>query len=597
MRLPGPDLLPAAPPRTAPEAAARPGGAFPFSLEKVPFSHRGAWLALNRLSAARARELGRQPGLYLRTCHGGVPMADRQIFRLEPGCLKGSPAAFTDDATPARLALRGSGHRLVEAAFSAPDTLRLRGRACTLRLVGDPSGYDFIRPLRDEAWELNLFSRRIQLLVTSLAGRVAVRAPWEAQSCLAIELLLSPDPRHPDGWWEIELREFTSTCPERRPPLPFESAVVERGHEFEQWLQLAPPVPAPLRPARALAAYVQWSALAAPAGRFIREVMLMSKDRMPNIWSWDHCFNAVALAARHPRLAWDQWAIPFDFQNAHGALPDSVNDHDIVWNFTKPPVHGWALREMMARGFRPDHAQLRQARAALARWTDWWLRDRDDDHDGLPQYNHGNDSGWDNASVFSAGTPVESPDLAALLVVQMDVLAELCERLARAREAARWRARATSLVARLLEHSWRGDRFVALRSGEEGGPPPGDSLIAFAPLLLGDRLPLAHREAMVRRLTGFLAPAGPASEHPESALYHSDGYWRGPVWAPAALLVHSGLLASGRPDVAARLAADFCATVAASGCAERFDAFTGAGQGDHAHTWTASVFLLLAASA
>ena len=56
----------------------------------------------------------------------------------------------------------------------------------------------------------------------------------------------------------------------------------------------------------------------------------MSKHWMDKIWSWDHCFNALALAAGAPGLAWDQLQVVFDHQTAEGALPDSITHAEIL---------------------------------------------------------------------------------------------------------------------------------------------------------------------------------------------------------------------------------------------------------------------------
>ena len=45
---------------------------------------------------------------------------------------------------------------------------------------------------------------------------------------------------------------------------------------------------------------------------------------------------------------------------------------------------------------------------------------RDSNQDGLPEYRHGNEAGWDNATVFDEGGPIESPDLSAYLSVQIE---------------------------------------------------------------------------------------------------------------------------------------------------------------------------------
>jgi len=559
-----------------------------YDLSQVPFSRRGSRFAFGRLPEIRARELGKRPGLFLRTVAGGVAMERREIFRLEV-LEHGKVVPARETATPAKLAL-AAGEGIVEAAFARETRLLLRGAGAGLRLTGDGGWYATLRPAGPALWELNLFSRRMQMMLTLRAGRIVIDAPWEKDACKHIRIDLLPDE---SGGWEFEIEEFQTAWEPPRGSVSFDDAVASSGADFAAWLDLSLPAPRGLAAARSLAAYVNWSSLVSPRGHLRREAMLMSKNWMINVWSWDHCCNAIALARLQPAPAWDQWAVLFDHQNEHGALPDCINDAEIVWNFTKPPVHGWALREMRAQGMNPDKSQLAQAAKWLARWTDWWLRHRDDDHDGLSNYNHGNDSGWDNATVMGGGPPVEGADLAAFLIVQMDVLAGLCGELGKKRDAARWRDRADKLFQRLVAHSWRGDRFVCPRSGDHR-VADGDSLVPFMTLLLGDRLDESMRRALVAGVKRFLTPHGPATENPASPLYEANGYWRGPVWAPSTHLIVSGLRACGEDRLAARVARSFCRTCKTSGFAENFDALTGAGLCDRAYTWTSSVFQVLA---
>ncbi|MCS7009427.1 MAG: hypothetical protein NZL93_05775, partial [Chthoniobacterales bacterium] len=437
--------------------------------------------------------------------------------------------------------------------------------------------YDYVRQCGEGVWEVNLFSKRQQFLVRRLGGEVRVFAPWSAERSTAIQVEVLPGVG--GGEWEVELRAFESTAPiSWGECVSFDAVVREVEREFEEWLRRSPVVLEEYAGGRELAAYVQWAALVGPCDRLKREGMLMSKNWMVNVWSWDHCFNAIALAAGQSELAWEQWALPFDYQNRWGALPDCVNDYDVVWNFTKPPVHGWALREMIARGVELGKEQVKQAAEWLELWTEWWLRYRDDDGDGLPQYNHGNDSGWDNATLFAHGMPVEGPDLAAYLVVQMEVVADLWDRLGKGERAEGWRERAKGLVGRLLEHSVRGGGFVAPRAGDHAVAEEGDCLLRFLPLLLGARLPEGLRRNLVQGVMEagrFLTEYGLATESPRSRLYVADGYWRGPIWAPSTLLLVSGLRACGERELAEEVGRRFCRMVVRSGCAENFDALTG----------------------
>jgi glycogen debranching enzyme len=241
--------------------------------------------------------------------------------------------------------------------------------------------------------------------------------------------------------------------------------------------------------------------------------------------------------------------------------------------------------------------RLREFYPLLAAWTNWWMDHRDSDCDGVPQYLHGNDSGWDNATCFDVGVPLEGPDLASFLVIQMDVLAEVALKIGKKRDAHRWTKRADQLLERLIAHSWREDRFVAPRSATHKTATGGDSLVLFMPLVLGDRLPGEMRQKLIAGLSEdgrFITPYGLATESPRSAKYETDGYWRGPIWAPSTMLIVDGLLACGAKDLAIQIAERFCGMVAKSGMAENFDALTGKPLRDPAYTWTSSVFQMLA---
>jgi glycogen debranching enzyme len=409
-------------------------------------------------------------------------------------------------------------------------------------------------------------------------------------ACKHIQFEIQPSG---DGFWELEIEDFDTAWKPSQGAISIESAEKRVRAEFVEWLSGFPKLALRYEEARQLAAYILWSAIVSLRGHFRREAMLMSKNWMTNVWSWDHCFNAIALVASQPDLAWDQWAVMFDLQNPFGALPDCANDADMVWNFCKPPVHGWALREMRARGFHLTAQKKKQACAWLEKWTDWWMTYRDEDADGLPQYNHGNDSGWDNASCFALGMPIEGPDLAAFLVIQMDVIADLCDETGQAKNAKIWRRRADELLDCINSQLWTGSAYLAPRSGDHA-VSDGDSLVNFMPIVLGSRLSKDQRAVLVRGLNRFVTAHGLATENPKSKYYTADGYWRGPVWAPSTFLIVEGLKACGEQDLARKIAKRFCATCSQSGMAENFDALTGEGLRDRAYTWTSGIFMLMA---
>lgn len=558
----------------------------PFDIGAVPFSRAGAYLAISWRDAQAS--LG--AGLYLRTLHGD---SKRDIVcRID---LHGDDASVmcNVEAAADALTLRSGSHAL-HCIFSDAQTVRCSGNT-GIQLTFPLGLYDHAVQ-RSGGWQINSFSNRRSYALTVSAGDWRIVADDKAACIFAAGV---PDT---NGELDLCIVQFQSDWPVSSCGLQpsFGEARQAIATEFAQWLAQFPATQPDHAQARELAAYVLWSCRVKPQGHLHREAVLMSKNWMNSVWSWDHCFVAMALARIEPDLAWDQLMLPFDAQSASGRLPDCLNDTALVWNFCKPPVHGWTLRWMAQHGFALDASRMRAIYDPLCRWTQWWLSERDDGRSGLAQYNHGNDSGWDNATLFDAGLPLATPDLSALLIVQMQVLADLATKLNCADDAQQWHERAHDLRDRLLSEFWRSDHFVARRVSDDS-PAHSDSLLLLMPLILGASLPANVRDALLAALPRFITAHGLATENPASPYYESDGYWRGPVWAPVMFMIIESLREIGVRDLAAHdlaetLRIDFCDTVAAHGMAENFDALTGCGLRDPAHAWTAAVFTLLAAT-
>jgi len=229
----------------------------------------------------------------------------------------------------------------------------------------------------------------------------------------------------------------------------------------------------------------------------------------------------------------------------------------------------------------------------MVRWTEFWLTARRAPGAALPHYQHGNDSGWDNATTFDPERVVVTADLAAFLTLQLRELADLAEQLERPDDVSRWTRAAEETQRAMLDELWTGDRFVT-RGVDSGDTWGTSSLLDLMPVVLGEQLPPDVGEALARRIEAHLTPYGLATELPTSPHYLSDGYWRGPIWAPATVLVEDGLRRGGHLRLADEVSARFRALCEQHGFAENFDALTGTGLRDRAYTWTAAAYLLLA---
>jgi len=480
----------------------------------------------------------------------------------------------------------------VEFAFDGERTLRIRVRGEeALRLQVHGQLYSSSFPCDPGRWHLNLNATRARLMVTALSGTIEGHAPFIPGKSDTEPALLRLHPGA--GCGEFEITEFASTwvAPPVRPD--FETVVESARVDFAQWLDGFGEFPERWQSLARAAAFNLWSNTMPAGGNYSHPAVMMSQNAMTSVWSWDHCFVALALRRGHPRLAWEQWWLPFALQTEEGMLPDAFDDVSADFGMTKPPVHGRTLLQILPF-YTPTPTELEAAYTALEKWTGWWFAHRDDDHDGIPQYNHGCESGWDNDSVCCGGLPAESPDLSVYLIEQMEALAVLAGMRGSSALACGWRERAEKLLEKLIQHSWSGERFVTLQSGTHQLGNQGDCLRQFWPLLLGKRLPEAICTAQLAQLSvpgRFRTSFGFATESPLSSHYEADGYWLGPIWAPSTHQVVEMLLKHGQDASAWQTAEDFCKLCEQHSFRENFNALTGEGLRDHGYAWTAAVCL------
>ncbi|WP_034261591.1 amylo-alpha-1,6-glucosidase [Actinospica robiniae] len=561
-----------------------------FDVHEIPFSHFGSWLALspvigNARSSEHVHLVSHQQGMHA-------------VLRFQPLTASDGVAVVQLEATPSQLSWVGTGSR-IDAAYERTDTVRLRGNGLGLRITATAleltpfTGTYLYRDPVDGAFVFTSYETGRRYRLTVLRGEASIVGGQALGAAARSVTITASDGASPG--WEVAIEEYEAARPPYRTDDSFEAIRQRAAQSFADFLERVAPWRGPSTPAAELAAYVLWSAAVSPAGFVTRPSILMSKHWMDKVWSWDHCFNALALAEGAPELAWHQFQLPFDHQDPFGALPDSVTHSEVLYNYVKPPVHGWAAARLCARTGPADAPEAKSLYTMLARWTEYWLGRRAPGSP-LPHYHHGNDSGWDNATTFDQARLVESADLSALLVLQMRQLAKLAGDLGEHQLAEAWQARGDELLRAMIDLLWTGEAFGA-RMAETGLLQLSDSLLDVIPIVLGEHLPASIHTALAQRVARHLTEHGPATEPVDSPHYRSDGYWRGPIWAPSTVLIEDGLRRAGHVRLADTVSARFRRLCEVSGFAENFDAVSGSGLRDRAYTWTASSYLILAEAA
>jgi hypothetical protein len=555
-------------------------------IRRVPFSRFGSYLAISDLGPPHSLPAGVAPGIWLRAFSGE---SARELLKLEL-LSQGQSVACRMDCDEAVLTLSPSdGQGSLRLAWAGTDRLQISGAGAGLRLHLRGHNFNGVSPISGQQCRIMMFSAFRVFQLTTRRGRIVAVAGWGPEGPHTYVDVL-PDE---DGCVDAVLdRQLGSAFPREIQWDDFERSAAAVREEFAAFAEpQVRGVPAAFVETARLAAYVNWSAVVHPEGLNRRPAMLMSKNWMTNVWSWDHAFNALALAPSHPELAWDQLQLPYDHQLPTGDLPDFFNSILKLHNFNKPPVQGWIAAWMLRHTPMPDLAKWYRQFSLHARY---WLEFRRREGSGLLFCEHGNDSGWDNATVYDGGLPVDSPDITAHLISMLDVLADWAGQLGQTAEAAEWRATADILLKALVEEAWRDGQFVYRRLSDGKHDEGHRSLIPLMPLVLGERLPEAIRKEMIDRVRAFVTEWGPATEAPGTPRYEPEGYWRGPIWGPSTLILADGLRRSGAQQLAHEIALKYCRLCRKSGFPENFNAITGEPLRDPAYTWTSSVFLTLA---
>lgn len=576
-----------------------------LDLTKVVFGRRGSFLAFY-LDDFSDGSYG-HTRLYLGSCSYLVGAANRNRLlriRLLAG---GQEVPYAIRATPTLLRAESlAGY--VEFCIAEPDLVRLKGEGVALCLSADLPGHESAKGREAGCFEVDFGMVNEKYLFQPVAGRLQAQAPFDYRQFGATSVSVTFLPPEGESAFEGAVLQFCTNALPRQDLAPFGACVNALQADFDAWQAKLPQPPAGYATAFGRAAYLLWSNVVRVGGNLKSEMISVDQLHCAMAYSWQQSYQAVAHARDLP-YAWQLLLSAFDYQDEAGQLAEAANDTLSQYQTCKPPIQGLVLRWLMDHcdlGTIPS-AQLERLYGPLGRWTEFWFTCRDRAGTGLPAYDHGDESGMDDTSLFRAGVPLHAPDLAAYLVVQMDALARLAALLGRPQESTCWTQRADALTGRLLDAYWDGQRFVALQGDGPQTAVAAESLQSYMPLVLGSRLPADIRAKLVAGLQApgkFMTPYGLASEAMDSPYFELSYAWtRGSINAPNQFLTVLALDSCGETALATRIATAYCANVEKHGPHQHFNPFTGQPLtpfgffGLHYQPWTgwaAGVFAALA---
>lgn len=404
------------------------------------------------------------------------------------------------------------------------------------------------------AWE-GIYRWRCSLLLNPLAGNLMINAPWNGatQSTPHVEGLVTPDA---NGEFLLAIDESVAAGSIRESYPTYAEAYERTTADWESFLAKIPEFTPELAVARKEASWIEWSSFIAPSGFVKRRSLFMTLGTAASSWQMTH--QAVALHNDF-ELATDLLVNMIDNIGKRGQFSDFILDGQNQCQGLHPATQGWALKWLMGlHDFKTEMPKetLEYMYDGYGQWANWFMKYRDDDHDGLPQFDDGDESGYDDASPFVDYADIEGADTAAYVAILFDALGDVAEILERKEEAEEWHARADEMIKKMIDAYWNGEKFIALRNHTHE-VIDSECLTDYVPIILGKKLPQEIIDKMTADLLvegDFLSNVGLATEKISSDQFRQAGFSRGFALPQANLMILTGMYMAGKKDEAKMIA-------------------------------------------
>lgn len=566
-----------------------------ISIDGSVFKRAGAWFGLFQ----RGHDYGGTT-LFLGTSRGMSAVAPEKIklINIFPA-FSGQKVPFTVEAAPSELTVV-THYGNIRFTFANKNMLIAEGdRGMGLLFEKTMVRHETVHPRKNSAWEA-FFRLTCAVVFKGLEGSSfdfnEGVTPWKWELLSSDEICGRTYPG-PDGRFTLVMEESVYAGVVRDTYPSFQQAKASMQAEWESFYNKMPAFRAPFEEKRLACQYTLWSLLMSPSGRAKYSMIQMFPGYMAS--QWQMCQNAVALQ-EHIQLAVDLMLSPIDGINELGQLTDSYDDTIGESLMIKPPMHGWAIKQIMkhhdlVREVSPE--SLEKLYSGMGKWADWFMIFRDEDEDGLPSIIHSDETGLDDCTMFVNHLQLTTPDTSAYLVLLFEALGDLAKAMGKpAEEADAWYQKSKDLLKRLIDILWDGEHFVGMVPGTREKLFSG-SIVNYMPAILGDRLPDEIINKMADDLMDtdrFMSPWGLASQDMSSDYFATTGFGHGCILPPSMIYICTGLFDSCRRETAIKFAEDYLNGLRATDFAFFINPKTGEGSGKLSGSWPRCAYTVLA---
>ena len=461
---------------------------------------------------------------------------------------------------------------IIELCMDEIDQLRVRGRGVGMRVTCDNPGADCfgLADKGDSSVEIS-FGITGKSLFVPLKGSMSHDVKYDDSGHISrITLDFSPDD---NGCFEVAIHEYMLNRRRDTFYKPFCEIQSDAELSFEAFTKCYKPAAPGYEDMARYAQYTIWTHMQGREGQhglFQQPMVYMHRLWLALAFSWQQSYNAMAMLA-DPDEGWRLLTSFLDYQHVSGMLVGAISYNDANTHSCQTPLQGFALSHILDN-IGDAHITKERAGEVYSRFCKWgryWL---DYHGTGIPDHLHYynlNESGWDDATVFTNGLPCATPDIYAMVSLLCELCSKLAAVLGHEKESEEWYAQAKRLVDVLISEHWDGEKFVPImtRTGEK---VENMSIVGYLPIILGKRLP-QHiidkiAEAAMRE-DEFLTDIGLTAESLKSPVisFSMQYYVMGKVLAPVQMFLSVGLKRAGKDREAKEIARRWCSKIRETG--------------------------------
>lgn len=270
----------------------------------------------------------------------------------------------------------------------------------------------------------------------------------------------------------------------------------------------------------------------APRGQIKHNAIVPCRGTYCAHYLWDACFTNLGVAQFNQQLAEESLRILCETQEQDGKIPHFVC---ATWNRpgeTQPPLIAWSAWRLYEQFGNKQF--IEDIYVSLCRYADWWFANRDDDKDGLVEYQHRLESGWDDSPRFEKGR-IAAIDLNSYLNREIKLISKMADLLGKNEESAKWQKRASEHEEAIMNRMFDKDSCVFFdRLVKEDKLLKLLTPASFMPLWTGVSVPKETAQQMIVKYLinpkyFYGSVPFPVVAYCEPT-YMPEKWWRGPTW-------------------------------------------------------------------